>query len=298
MIHPHVTVIGIVAESPVPDEPSRDLYMELKKRGFHVKYFPISRLSAIIGGDRTAVETKKGPISVDGVFVRGLGLLIDVDSLLRRITLLRMIAEDAVTINHVDALIRTRNKFESVYLLAKNGIPVPTTVATEDIVYAYNATRALGRTVVKPIQGSRGYGSFLVDDPDIAFNIYRYLLTLRKPLFLQEYVEKPNRDIRVMVVGGEPIGCMYRVSERGWKTNVAQGSRGEPCRVNGELAEISVKATEALGLIYSGVDIGEGKDGYVVFEVNGSPDWREFKKTTGVNPAHYLANVMERLVKV
>ncbi len=290
-------LVGIVAESPVPDEPSRDLYVELKKRGFQVRYFPISRLSAVISADRIAVETKSGPVDVDGMFVRGLGLLIDVDSLLRRITLLRMLAESTVTINHVDALIRTRNKFETVYLLAKSGIPVPTTVVTEDIVYAYNATQALGRAVVKPIQGSRGYGSFLVDDPDLAFNIYRYLLTLRKPLYLQEYVEKPNRDIRVVVVGGEPIGCMYRVAERGWKTNVAQGSRGEPCRVDEELAEMSVKATEILGLTYSGVDIGEGKEGYVVFEVNGSPDWREFKRTTGVNPAHYLVNVMVSMLR-
>ncbi len=51
-----------------------------------------------------------------------------------------------------------------------------------------------------------------VSDADIAFQIMRTLLTFKKPIYLQKYVEKPNRDIRVMVIDGEVFGCMIRVA--------------------------------------------------------------------------------------
>ncbi|RFA92812.1 ATP-grasp domain-containing protein [Pyrobaculum aerophilum] len=289
--------VAIVAESQTPDEPTRDIYFEVKKRGLPVRYIPIQRLSVKIYNGEAIVETRRGPLEPSAVVIRGLGYVIDTNTLMRRVSALRILERrGAVAINPVDALLNCRNKLETVYLLSKAGIPVPPTVATEDLYYGYVAARDMGRVVLKPIQGSRGYGAMMFEDAEQAFQVMRTLLIAKTPLYIQKYIEKPNRDIRIIVVDGRAIGCMYRVSSS-WKTNIAQGALGVPCELNPELEELAVKATHTMGLIYSGVDIGEGKEGYVVFEVNASPDWRGFKQATGINPAVHIAEYIERVVK-
>ncbi|MEM0463300.1 RimK family alpha-L-glutamate ligase [Pyrobaculum sp.] len=289
--------VVIVAESPTPDEPTRDIYFEVKKRGLGVRYVPLQRLSVKIYNGATVVETRRGPLSASVVVIRGLGYVIDSNVLMRRVSTLRILERSgAVAINPVDALVNCRNKLETIYTLSKHGIPVPPTVVTEDLYYGYMAAKEMGKVVLKPIQGSRGFGAMLFEDPELAFQVMRTLLIARNPLYIQKYVEKPNRDIRIIVIDGRAIGCMYRVSS-GWKTNIAQGAVGVACPLTPELEELAVKATDAMGLVYSGVDIGEGKEGYAVFEVNASPDWRGFKQATGINPAVHLAEYIQRVVK-
>ena len=290
--------VAVVAESQTPDEPTRDIYFEVKKRGLPVRYIPIQRLSVKITGGGAVVETRRGPLEASVVVIRGLGYVIDSNTLMRRVSVLRILErEGKVAINPVDALLNCRNKLETIYLLAKAGLPVPPTVVTEDLYQGYVATKEMGKVVLKPIQGSRGFGAMMFEDPEQAFQVMRTLLITRNPLYIQKYIEKPNRDIRIIVVDRRPIGCMYRVSTS-WKTNIAQGATGVPCKITPELEEIAVKATETLGLVYSGVDIGEGREGYVVFEVNASPDWRGFKQATGINPAMYLADYIHRVAKI
>jgi len=289
--------VAIVAEAQTPDEPTRDIYFEVKKRGLKTRYIPIQRLSVRVAEGGAVVETRRGPLDASVVVVRGLGYVVDSNTLMRRVSTIRILERSGVAvINPVDALMMCRNKLESIYLLKLAGVPVPYTVATEDLYYGYAAAKEMGRVVIKPIQGSRGFGAMMFNDPEVAFQVMRTLLVARNPLYIQQYIEKPNRDIRIIVVDGRPIGCMYRVSNS-WKTNIAQGAVGVPCKLDAELEDIAVKATKTLGLVYSGVDIGEGREGYVVFEVNASPDWRGFKQATGINPAVYLADYIERVAR-
>ncbi|ABL87899.1 SSU ribosomal protein S6P modification protein [Pyrobaculum islandicum DSM 4184] len=289
--------VAIVAESQTPDEPTRDIYFETKRRGLSVRYIPIQRLSVRIADGNAVVETRGGRVDASVVVIRGIGYVIDSSTFMRRVSILKILErEGTVTINPVDALLSCRNKLETIYLLSKAGVPVPPTAVTEDLYYGYITAKDMGKVVLKPIQGSRGFGAMMFEDPEQAFQVMRTLLITRNPLYIQKYVEKPNRDIRIIVVDGRPIGCMYRVSTT-WKTNIAQGAVGVPCKITPELEEIAVKATNAIGLIYSGVDIGEGREGYVVFEVNASPDWRGFKQATGVNPAVHLVDYIQRILK-
>ncbi len=127
---------------------------------------------------------------------------------------MRLIEESGtVVINPLDGLLRTRNKLETTVILKSKGLPVPDTIGTEDILYAYEMAKSMRDVVIKPLQGSRGYGAVKISDADIAFQVMRTLLTFKKPIYLQKYIEKPNRDIRVMVIdGGEVFGCMIRVA--------------------------------------------------------------------------------------
>jgi ribosomal protein S6--L-glutamate ligase len=293
----YVVVIG---DSPIPDRPSRDLVIYARSAGLNATYVPISRISVKVDKEGSLAVIRDRPFKVDGVFLRSLGVLIDVETFFRRTIAIRLLEKSgSVVINPLDGLLRTRNKLETTVILRNNGLPVPDTVGTEDILYAYDIAKRMREVVIKPLQGSRGYGAVKVDDADVAFQIMKTLLTFKKPIYLQKYIEKPNRDIRVMVIDGEVFGCMMRVALNGqWKTNIAQGAVGKPCiNVDKSVMEIAIKSVESLGLVYGGVDIGEGRDGYVVFEVNGSPDWAELTAVTGKNPAKALVESMIRRLK-
>jgi tetrahydromethanopterin:alpha-L-glutamate ligase len=68
------------------------------------------------------------------------------------------------------------------------------------------------------------------------------------------------------------VAAIYRVAPHGaWISNLAMGGKAEPCPVTDELASMAVSASKAVGLIYSGVDLLETRDGLNVIEVNGTP---------------------------
>jgi len=287
--------IAVIGDSPIPDRPSRDLIIYSRYLGINARYIPISRLSINIDGRSISVTIRDRDFEVQGIFLRSIGLLIDVEQLLRRITVLRVLeSRGVVTINSLEGLLRSRNKLETTVVLSSRGLPVPHTVGTEDILHAYSVVREMGDVVIKPVQGSRGYGAVRLSDADVAFQIMKTLITYRKPIYIQKYVDKPNRDMRIMVIDNSVFGCMYRIAPQGqWKTNIAQGAVGKPCpELSREAEELAIKSVDALGLIYGGVDIGEGRDGYVIFEVNGSPDWQELAEVTGKNPAAALVKAM------
>ena len=292
--------MAVVADAPIPSRSNRDLYYSIRAKGHVARYISISRLSIKLDGSDVSVVVGDNKVAIDGAFLRSIGFLIDVEQFFHRVSVLRTLEDSGVIlINTVDGLLRTRNKIETLALLAKNKIPVPSTVSTESLLTAYTAAKNMGQVVIKPVQGSRGFGSVMITDPDIAFQIAKSLLVVKKPIYVQKYVKKPNRDIRVMVIDGEVFGCMLRIATDGqWKTNIAQGAYGKPCdKIDEELKELSIKSTEVLGLTYAGVDVGEGPDGYVIFEVNGSPDWQELASVTMNNPAPRLVEVMEKMIR-
>ena len=153
-----------------------------------------------------------------------------------------------------------------------------------------------GKAVFKPIIGSLGLGSVLVDNPDTAYQLSRSLYAFKLPIYIQRYIEKPGYDIRVFVVGDRVISAMKRVIECGWKTNIAQGARGVAISEKDypDAFELAIKAAKVLGLDYTGVDIIVDHDGnYYIIEANASPLWRGLWMATGVNAAEYIIEYLE-----
>ncbi|MCD6428536.1 MAG: RimK family alpha-L-glutamate ligase, partial [Desulfurococcales archaeon] len=182
--------------------------------------------------------------------------------------------------------------------LKEAGLPVPDTAVVEDVFEVSEITKRWGTVVLKPLMGSMGYGSIKVNDPDVAFMIAKTWITHGQPVYIQKYERKGNRDIRIFVVGDEALGAIYRYAPPNtWKTNVAQGARVERAPLDEELRELAIKASKTLGLLYSGIDIGETERGYVIYEVNSSPHWTGFMNATGINPAEKIASLVLNLVK-
>src|SRR2546426_11220800 len=76
--------------------------------------------------------------------------------------------------------------------------------------------------VLKPPVGSWGRLMAKVDDREEAEQIIEHKTALGSPnhsiFYVQEYVEKPERDLRVFVVGDEVVAAMYRYS-KDWRAN-------------------------------------------------------------------------------
>jgi len=97
-------------------------------------------------------------------------------------------------------------------------------------------------------------------------------------------VNKPGRDIRAGVVGGETIYAIYRNAQEGeWITNTARGGLATNCPITSELSELCARASEAVGGGFLGVDLMESERGLLVHEVNHTLEFRNSIAPTGVD---------------
>ncbi len=284
--------IGVIHHRRQPPWSAERLIDAVRRLGHHPVYLRIQDIDVGIVDGGIDAWIHDGRVEVDAAVVRGLGLLFTHESYLRRIGVVRALEELVPLINKSSAIMMARDKWTALLELSRRGLPVPDTWLSENPFTAMRLTARRGRIIYKPLTGSLGLGSTLITDPDIAFQISRSLLSHGEPLYLQEFIEKPGYDVRVFVVGGRVVAAMRRTISTGWKTNIAQGARGVPLtrEMDPESYELGLKAAEALGLDYAGVDVVVEKDTgrHLIVEVNAFPIWRGLQEATGVDPAQLI----------
>jgi len=64
---------------------------------------------------------------------------------------------------------------------------------------------------------------------------------------------------------------------------VSLGGKAEAIKITPELEEIALRAAKATKAEIAGVDLMETEKGYVVIEVNGTPQFQGILKSTGIN---------------
>jgi len=246
------------------------------------------------------ITPSMGRLDVDAILLRDLGFSYPLELFLKRLDVFKHIELTGIpVVNSVESMLIARDKYLSLLYLKKVGIPVPRTAIVEDAHTVRRMVEEWGPVVIKPLVGSMGFGSVKADNPDIAYVIARTLQQFNLPIYLQEFIEKPGRDIRIIVVGDRVIGAMYRIQPNGtWKTNVAQGADVKKADIEPELESIAIRSAKTLKLHYAGVDVAEDPErGYVVLEVNASPNWKGFMKATGINVAEHIAHYILEIVR-
>ncbi|HIE24613.1 MAG TPA: lysine biosynthesis protein LysX [Anaerolineales bacterium] len=190
------------------------------------------------------------------------------------------------------------DKYVSSQILESAGIPTPRVLMAFDSESALQATDAMGYPcVLKPVVGSWGRLLAKVDSHEMAESVIEHKASLgvnHKVFYVQEYINKPGRDIRAFVIGGEVIGAIYRTSES-WITNTARGGMATNCPLTPNLEKICTDTADAMGGGLLAVDLFETKDGFTVNEVNHTMEFRNSIETTGVNiPARMVDYVVEQ----
>lgn len=191
------------------------------------------------------------------------------------------------TVNSYEVALTCGDKINTTTALAAAGIPSPRTLIAFTPESALQAIETLGYPVVlKPAVGSWGRLLAKISDREAAEALLEHKETLGSYLhaifYIQEYVNKPSRDIRSFVVGDETICAIYRESSH-WITNTARGGQARNCPVTPEIDRLSLAAARAVGGGVLAIDLLEHPDGLLVSEVNYTMEFRNSIDTTGID---------------
>ena len=185
------------------------------------------------------------------------------------------------------------DKLTTSAMLAKAGVPQPRNIVAFTPEAALEAIEAFGYPVVlKPVVGSWGRLLAKINDRDAAEAVLEHKATLgsvqHSVFYIQEFIKKPGRDIRAIVIGDRVLTAMYRKSEH-WITNTARGGEGELCPITPEIEEMCLKATAAVGGGVLAVDLIEHTErGYLVNEINHTMEFHTMQPVSGIDIAGEL----------
>lgn len=180
------------------------------------------------------------------------------------------------------------DKLLTTLALHRAGVPTPRTLLAFDAPRAVQGIEALGYpAVLKPITGSWGRLLARVNDRDAAEAVLEHQETLgsyhHHLHYVQEYIAKPQRDIRAFSFGGRTVCAVYRSSEH-WVTNTARGAVTTNCPVTPELDELCQRAARAVGGGILAIDLLEDAErGLLVNEINATMEFRNSIAPTGVD---------------
>jgi [lysine-biosynthesis-protein LysW]--L-2-aminoadipate ligase len=152
------------------------------------------------------------------------------------------------------------------------------------------AIEAFGYPVVlKPVVGSWGRLLAKINDRDAAEAVLEHKSTLGSAqhsiFYMQEYIEKPGRDIRAVVIGDRVLTAMYRKSKH-WITNTARGGEGELCPITPDIEELCLRAAKSVGGGVLAVDLVEHPEkGLVVNEINHTMEFHTMQPVSAIDIA-------------
>ncbi|MBV9680622.1 MAG: RimK family alpha-L-glutamate ligase [Solirubrobacterales bacterium] len=280
---------------------ARRLIDMLADRGHEVLAIPATRLRSEI--DEHGDVGVRGP---EGAELDALDLLIvrglprgSLEQVIFRMDALHVLAERGVRcVNHPRAIERTIDKSWGSAVLALAGLPTPPTVVCErydDAMLAFE--RLGGDVVVKPLFGAMGNGIVRVEDRDLAHRTFRALELERAVYYVQRTLAPAGRrNLRVLVVGGEVVGAMERVTDS-WRANVARGARPHAVTLSEDERDLALAAAAAVEADVAGVDLLVTPDGeVVVLEVNGIPGWQALQSVCEQDLTQVVVSACEALV--
>jgi [lysine-biosynthesis-protein LysW]--L-2-aminoadipate ligase len=205
------------------------------------------------------------------------------------------------TLNSSQAVTICDDKARASMVLEAAGIPSPTTFVTYSVESALEACEQLGYpAVLKPVTGSWGRLIAKVNGPEQARSIIsqksEHGSFHHEIYYVQEFIEKPGRDIRAYVIGGKIIAASYRTSAH-WITNAARGAVSVPCPITPEIEELALRACDVVGARLAGVDLIETDEGLKVIEINTGGEFKGLMTTTDRDIAGEIVEEAARLAR-
>jgi [lysine-biosynthesis-protein LysW]---L-2-aminoadipate ligase len=205
----------------------------------------------------------------------------------------------AKMINSLYTAIMCGNKLFTHMELAKSGIAIPKAFCAFSNQSAMDILNKNGYPkVIKPVVGSWGRMVALLKDKEAAEAVIEdreHMYPLYHVFYFEEFVKRPPRDIRCIVVGNKVVAAIYRYSgDNEWKTNMALGGKAEACKVTNEMERLCLKVAKTLKGEILGVDLMESdENGLLVHEVNNTT---EFKNTVRVTEIDIPSLIIDHMV--
>ena len=253
----------------------------------------------------TEAATKLG-ITIEMVDCKNLALDVDKESqykivLQRCVSYYRNLHATAAlegmganVINNLYCGVYAGNKLFTHMLLKNAGVETPYASVAFSKDTVLDLLDSIGYPkVIKPTVGSWGRMVQRLNHREAAEGIIEErekMYPIYQIHYLEEFVQRPPRDIRAIVIGDQVVGAIYRNSTtENWKTNTHLGGTAEICKVTPELEEICIKAKDCVKGQIVGIDLMESKErGLVVHEINNTTEYRNVARVTGINIAEKI----------
>ncbi|MER5174533.1 MAG: lysine biosynthesis protein LysX [Candidatus Nitrosocosmicus sp.] len=206
-------------------------------------------------------------------------------------------------INSLYTSIMCGNKLFSHMELQKQGVVTPNAFCSFSTSSAIEGINRWGYPVViKPTVGSWGRLIGLLNDEEAAKTVLEdreHMFPIYHINYFEEFVKRPPRDIRAIVVGDEVVAAIYRYSgNKEWKTNMALGGFAETCPITKELEDICLNAAKIFKGDIVGVDLMESKNhGLLVHEVNNTTEFKNTVRVTGIDIPSLIVDYMVNISK-
>ncbi len=182
-----------------------------------------------------------------------------------------------------------KDKMATLQKLTTHNVPIPKTMLAKfPLNLSIVENEFTYPIILKTVSGSLGKGVFLCESRsklEDVMDLIEISSDSRINIILQEFVStSKGRDIRVIIIGGKPIGAMLRTAKKGkFKANFSAGGKVTPFELNPTVEWLAVESTKLLGLDIAGVDILFDGDNYKICEVNSSPMFEGFEQATGID---------------
>ena len=200
------------------------------------------------------------------------------------------------------SITRSRDKFRSLQLLTRKGLPLPTTGFAHSPDDIDDLVEMVGGTplIVKLIEGTQGIGVVLAETKKAAESVIQAFLGLKVNIMVQEFIkESQGKDIRCFVLGNKVIASMQReaCSPGEFRSNVHRGGRATPIKITAEERKLAIEAVKIMGLNLAGVDILRSNRGPLIMEVNSSPGMEGIEDACHKDIANLIIEYIESNAK-
>lgn len=235
---------------------------------------------------------------LDGLIVKKISTTYS-PATLDRLEMLRVAEACGVRVfSPANNILRLVDRLSCTVTLRNAGIPMPETRVTEDIDLAVGAVADFGSAVFKPLYSTKARGMCVIDhtqDEADVRNRIRAFHTENPVMYIQRRVDLPGRDLGMVFLAGDYLGCYARVpQDDAWNTTIESGGRYAAHQATAQEIELAHRAQALFGMDFTTVDVAETQDGPIVFEVSAFGGFRGAREGIGIDVAALYVNYVIR----
>ena len=138
---------------------------------------------------------------------------------------------------------------------------MPETIISLDVDAILNFQKIHKDIVLKPLYGKGGEGIIrLQNSEDIFIKIERYIKDQEEPIMVQPFLpEVENGDKRIILLNGEPVGCLNRIPAKGeFRSNLGVGGipkLSELTQSDMKICKTIKPVLQEMNLVFVGIDV-------------------------------------------
>ena len=248
------------------------LCLEAQKRGHKIFHFTPYKLTYKNGKTLSLVEPLQVMDDEDNHFTLGKPFetdFLDIDFVLMRqeppfnmnyITYTHLLEHLPKNTRIINNPISVRNAPEKLLVTFFEDL-MPETIISLDADAILNFQKIHKDIVLKPLYGKGGEGIIrLQNSEDIFIKIERFIKDQEEPIMVQPFLpEVENGDKRIILLNGEPVGCLNRIPAKGeFRSNLGVGGipkLSELTQSDMKICTTIKPVLQEMNLVFVGIDV-------------------------------------------